>query len=75
MPEKKWPLLAPLETILANRQTASDRILKKVKDLGFNSDNGLTDGQAAQLALMLSADLYSEIIITKQNLKRYLEDN
>lgn len=71
IPASRLPLLEPIEDMLKNRETTSDRIVKKAKDLGFNTDKPLTDAEAAKLALELSNDLYKEIIITKEKLKGF----
>jgi gamma-glutamyl:cysteine ligase YbdK (ATP-grasp superfamily) len=68
VPLKKQILLVPLETMIETRQTTSDLILKRVKENPNYDDNTLTPAQAAELALKLSADLYNEVIFTKQRL-------
>ena len=72
IPEAKIILLKPLEDMLKNRQTASDHIIAKAKEMGFGDE--LTNSQAAQLALSLSQDLYDEIITTREHLNIYREE-
>ena len=72
IPEKKLFLLKPFDDMLDTRQTASDRIVKAVKDAGWDKEK-LTPKEAAALALELSVSLYDEIAIVKERLTKFLD--
>lgn len=69
MPKSRHPLLNPIAEMLKKRETTSDEIIKKAKIIGYKKGKTLTNSQAAKLALMVSQDLYKDILTTKQNLK------
>jgi len=69
VPDSRHPLLAPLDTMLKEKKTTSDRILETARELGYKPGSKLSRPLAAQLALSLSRDLYREIILTRQALE------
>lgn len=69
IPKNRYPLLDPLSQMLKTRKTTSDEIIEKAKMLGYKKGKNLTNSQAAKLALMISKDLYKDIVTTKQQLK------
>ncbi len=75
VPEQRWPLLKPLEEMIKNRTTASDRVIALARQLGIDTEKELNERDAALLAKNLSNDLYTEFTLTKENLIKYLADN
>lgn len=75
IPPERVLQLKPIEDMLESRETASDRIVKKVREMGIDVDGEITAAQAAGLALLLSEDLYTEIIFTKNNLMDHVREN
>ena len=69
IPKDRYHLLDPLNKMLKERKTTSDEIIRKAKILGYKKGKDLTNSQAAKLALMVSQDLYKDIVTTKQNLQ------
>ncbi|MFH1849844.1 MAG: glutamate-cysteine ligase family protein [archaeon] len=69
IPASRAPLVAPLEQMLEEKKTVSDRVLDMAKKEGISPDKGLTESQAAELALDMSKDLFKNIILTKQHLQ------
>lgn len=69
IPRDRYHLLEVVEKMLKERKTASDEIIRKARILGYRKGKSLTNAQAAKLALMVSQDLYKDIVTTKQNLK------
>lgn len=67
LPEDRLPLLAPLETFLKQRKTASDRIIQEAANLEVDGDS-ISPKKAAELAVKLSEDLYAEVELTKERL-------
>ncbi|MBL7055591.1 hypothetical protein ISS07_01620 [Candidatus Woesearchaeota archaeon] len=68
VPKERLPLIEPLEKMLKNKRTVSDEILNDAKKMGFSKN--IPNKQAAELALKHSKDLFKEIIMTKQLIKK-----
>lgn len=68
IPERRSALLKPIDDMLLNRRTASDRIIDQAKEQGIDLAKPIAPSHAAALALILSRDLYQEINITKERL-------
>jgi len=69
MPKNRIPLLEPLDNMLKNRATVSDEIIQQAKRMKIDPEKEMTDGQAAELALALSKNLYKEVVMTRQMLQ------
>lgn len=69
IPKDRYPVLNPLTEMLNEKKTISDEILKKAKLVGYKKGESLSNSQAAKLALLVSKDLYKDIVTTKQHLK------
>ena len=70
VPEDRLSILQPLEDMIKDRMTVSDRIVKQMEKSGWTKDKELTPSEAAEIALSLSWDLYNEIVVTKERLKK-----
>jgi hypothetical protein len=68
IPENRHFLLNPIETMLKERKTASDRIIETAKKLKITLYNGISAQEGAKLALALSTDIYKEVVLLKQTL-------
>ncbi len=68
IPKDRYPLLNPIVHMLNERKTTSDEIIKKAKMVGYKKGKPLTNSQAAKLALLVSRDLYKDIVTTKKHL-------
>lgn len=69
IPKDRYTLLNPLVTMLNERKTTSDEIIKKAKLVGYKKGKVLTNSQAAKLAILLSKDIHKDILNTKQHLR------
>jgi hypothetical protein len=69
IPKEKSVLIKPLEEMLKERKTVSDRILEGANKMGIDIKGNITNKQAAELALKQSQDLFKDIIMTKQIIK------
>ncbi|MBS3130951.1 hypothetical protein J4212_00820 [Candidatus Woesearchaeota archaeon] len=70
IPRKELPLIAPLEKMISEKKTASDYLIRDAKKLGVSLKTKMTNKQAAELALRHSRDLFRDIIMTKQAIKK-----
>ena len=66
--KKSLVLLKPLEAMLESRKTVSDEIVELAKKQGIDVTGKLSDENASQLALLLSNELFKDILLTKQSL-------
>lgn len=70
MPEDRYHLLKPLEDMLETKNTTSDSILERAKELGYKPKTELTREQAAKLALKNIKHFREDIKATKKALKQ-----
>ncbi len=74
MPRNRHYLLEPLETMLKEKQTLSDQMLKKAKELGMSNAGELSNEQAAQLALFFCQEFSQDLKTTMERLRQFKED-
>ena len=56
--------------MISEKKTASDYLIRDAKKLGVSLKTKMTNKQAAELALRHSRDLFRDIIMTKQAIKK-----
>lgn len=72
-PKNRRPFLKPLEQMLKERKTVSDRMLAAAKEMGINPENEVSNSQAAEFARHFSHELYRDLLATKHQLAEYKE--
>jgi hypothetical protein len=72
IPAEKNIFLESINKIMAERKTISDKIIEKAEAMGINIKKEMSSTQAANLALVLSSDLYNEISIARNKLIEFL---
>lgn len=71
IPKNRMPLLKPLQKMIDEKKTVSDRILEYAKKQGMDIKKGLTPAQGAEIAVHESRSLFKDLILTKKALKDY----
>lgn len=69
IPKTRHPLLEPLELMLKEKKTTSDQVIEEAKSMGVKIEEGISNAEAAELALRISKDIFKEITFTKHILQ------
>lgn len=74
MPQNRHYFLIPLENMLKERETMSDKILKKANEFGMSTSQELSKDQAAQLALFFCEEFKKDLKLTMEKLEEFKEE-
>ena len=74
IPENRRYFLEPLNKMIQNRKTVSDRIIEKAKEMGVDVNLGISNEKASELSLFFVEEFRKDIQETKIQLEKFQEE-